>query len=55
MRKPVWRVQAWNSHWVQGDIAHCRELARELKTDVLPKLQAKGVKSFLVRSCCSSR
>ena len=27
----------------------CRELARELKSDVLPKLQAKGIKSFLVR------
>jgi len=27
----------------------CRELARELKSDVLPNLQAKGIKSFLVR------
>ena len=25
-----------------------RELARELRTDVLPLLQAKGIKSFLV-------
>ncbi|CAL5229032.1 g12279 [Coccomyxa viridis] len=26
----------------------CQELARELKSDVLPKLQAEGIKSFLV-------
>ena len=33
----------------------CRELARELKTDVLPKLQGEGhQKSFLVQATSST-